>query len=512
MVRLICRAISVCVLQFLCLIALSPAQAADSANRQSGAMPGYRFQSGGWTYVHLEGTPAEIGFQHGQLLSAEIEDMVGVVKLESTHDTKRDWEFFREAGRKMFWPQIDLEYRQELEGIAKGVRSKGVKLDVWDIVALNGGIELPQYYVPWLNKHDKSQSAANPPHILPSGRCSAFIATGSYTKGGKIVIAHNNWAPYAEGSRWTVIFDIQPAHGHRILMDGEPGVITSQDDFGVNDAGIMITETTITQFIGWNPDGKPEFVRSRKALQYAGSIDEYASIIKDGNNGGYANDWLIGDRKTGEIAYLELGLKNTPLWRSKDGYFVSTNFARDPQLIKDETDHFDLGNLSSSPNARRIAAERQIQQAKGQIDVQMAEQFLSDHADSFTGRVEADERSLCGHVDRAKEGIPVFDWGPYFPGGSVTGKVTDSDLAGKLSLIGHAGHPCGEDFLAAPFLVAHPEYGYLKPILKDMKSGPWTTFVAAEKQPSQTAAATASGVAAATISRIESMTRSGSSR
>ncbi len=40
-----------------------------------------------------------------------------------------------------------------------------------------------------------------------------------------------------------------------------------------------------------------------------------SSIIKEGNNGGYANDWLVGDRKTGEIAYLELGLKNTPLWR-----------------------------------------------------------------------------------------------------------------------------------------------------------------------------------------------------
>ena len=86
-----------------------------------------------------------------------------------------------------------------------------MKLDVWDIVALNGGIELPQYYVPWLNKREH---AANAPHIVPEGRCSAFIATGSYTKDGKIVIAHNNWSSYAEGSRWTVIFDIHPAHGH----------------------------------------------------------------------------------------------------------------------------------------------------------------------------------------------------------------------------------------------------------------------------------------------------------
>ena len=113
--------------------------------------------------------------------------------------------------------------------------------------------------------------------IRPEGHCSAFIATGSYTKGGKIVVAHNNWSSYAEGERWTVMFDIQPEHGHRMVMDGTPGVITSQDDFGVTDAGLIITETTITQFVGWDPDGKPEFVRSRKAMQYASSIDEYVA-------------------------------------------------------------------------------------------------------------------------------------------------------------------------------------------------------------------------------------------
>lgn len=107
----------------------------------------------------------------------------------------------------------------------------------------------------------------------------------------------------------------------------------------------------------------------------------------------------------------------------------------------------------------------------GRIDVELAGQFLADHEDSYTGNAEATQRSLCGHVDKAKEGIPEWGWKPFYPGGAVTGKVTSSDLAETLSLIAHAGHPCGENFLAAPFFAGHPEYGYLKPILKDMPSG-----------------------------------------
>ena len=459
-----------------------PASGADRLHQrdaQSAAGPAYRFERGGWTYVHLEGSPSEIGYQHGRLLANEIADLVGVTKVLTAHSTHRNWDFFREAGRKMFWPQIEAEYRDELEGIVKGVASEGVKLDVWDIVALNGSIELPEYYVPWLNKQ---QRAAAAPHIRPQGRCSAFIATGSYTKDGKIVIAHSNWTNYAVGERWRVIFDIQPEHGHHILMDGEPGVITSQDDFGENDAGLMITETTITQFVGWNPDGIPEFVRSRKALQYASSIDEYAAMLKERNNGGYANDWLIGERKTGQIAYLELGLKNTPMWKAKDGYFISSNFARDPALIKTETDGFNPDNMASSPNARRVTWEKKMAQNKGQIDIAMAEQFLADHDDSYTGKMNPDSRTLCGHIDRDPRGMPEWDDPPYAPDGAVTGKVTDSDLSAQMMLIARAGHPCGEDFIAAPFLAAHPQYGYLQPVLKDMKAGPWTKFAAGEKQ------------------------------
>lgn len=437
----------------------------------------YRFQKGGWTYVHVEGSPSDIGYQHGYLLAPEIADAFAAVKLYDTHQSGKDWSFYRTAAQQMLWPHIDREYQQELQGIADGVKAHGVNLDVYDIVALNAFEEVMDYYLPWLNKQQKT--AANPKLKTP-GNCSAFIATGSMTKDHQIVIAHNNWTSYLAGERWVIVFDIQPTHGNRILMDGFPGVITSDDDFGVNSAGIMITETTITQFEGWDPSGKPEFMRSRKALQYANSIDDYVRIIKEGNNGGYANDWLIGDRKTGEIGYLELGLKNTPLWRTKDGYFVSSNFARDPKVISEETT-FDPKDASSSPNARHIRWEELMRQSKGKIDVSMAEQFLADHSDSFEKKEQANERSLCGHVDVSARGIKEWGWDAYDPAGAVQGKAMDSTMAAKMSFVARAGHPCGEDFIADQFLDQHPEYSWQKPLLRDMKAGPWTVFTSGEK-------------------------------
>jgi hypothetical protein len=470
------------------IIAVAPmAAASNQASSAASADPrlekAYRFQRGGWTYVHLEGTPAEIGFQHGSLLAPEIADAFAAIQLFDTRETQRDWEFFRTTAREMLWPHIDPEYQQELQGIADGVKSQGVNLDVYDIVALNAFEEVPDYYVPWLNKKNKSEKPGKSPKLVAPGNCSAFIATGSYTKDHQIVIAHNNWTSYLAGERWVVIFDIVPEHGNRILMDGFPGVITSDDDFGINAAGIMSTETTMTQFEGWDPNGKPEFMRSRKALQYAKSINDYVRIIKEGNNGGYANDWLIGDRKTGEIAYLELGLKNTPLWRTKDGYFVSSNFARDPKLIREETSGFDVNDASSSANARHARWEELMKEAKGKIDVSMAKEFLGDHVDvvAESDKPLPDERSLCGHVDVSPRGVKDWDWAPYNPGGSVQGKATDSKMAASMSFVARAGHPCGADFVAADFLEKHPEFAWQRPLLRDMKAGPWTTFVAGQR-------------------------------
>ena len=270
------------------------------------------------------------------------------------------------------------------------------------------------------------------------------------------VIAHNNWSGYLEGSRWNVVFDIRPAAGHRFLMDGMPGLIHSGDDFGVNSAGLVITETTITGFQGFDPNGIPEFARARKAMQYAASIDDFDRIMREGNNGGYANAWLVADMNTGEIARLELGLKNVTLERTKDGYFVGTNFPVNPKLAAEETT-FRLDDPSLSANARRVRAEQLMKENTGKIDVAAAKAYLADHFDAYEKKADApSERSLCGHVDLSPRGMG--DWFAAFgPAGTVQSKVADAALAKRMTLEAAMGHPCGATYRAEPHLAQHPE-------------------------------------------------------
>ena len=186
----------------------------------------------------------------------------------------------------------------------------------------------------------------------------------------------------------------------------------------------MITETTISEFNGFDPNGIPEFVRARKAMQYSASIDDFARIMKEGNNGGYANNWLVADRKNNEVASLELGLKNVTLQRTKDGFFVGSNFPADPKLASEETD-FDLNDKSKSDNARHVRWLQLMEQNKGKIDVAAGEKFLGDHFDTFENKVAPSERTLCGHVDLSPRGMPTWQ-APYAPAGAVQNKVTDA--------------------------------------------------------------------------------------
>jgi hypothetical protein len=465
--------LAACALTLLVVSLYSPSTlkcAADTRLKHAFRRP----MKSGWIFVHLQGSPSEIGYQHGYLLAPEIADALKVTIFEKTTDTKKSWQFLRDAARATMWPHIEREYQEELLAIADGAKAGGVKMDVWDIVAMNAFPEW-SYYV---TEYDKQRRTQSPRPINSPDHCSAFVATGSYTRDGKVVIAQNDWTNYMDGERWTIVFDIVPDRGNRILMDGLPGLIHSGDDFGLNSAGIVITETTISGFSGYDFAGIPEFVRARKAMQYSVSIDEFVQIMKEGNNGGYADDWLVADAQRNEIARLELGLKNVTLERTKDGYFVGSNFPVNEKLTHEETD-FDPHDMSSSPSARRVRWEQLMAEYKGRIDVAAARRFLADHYDSFDKKIEPGERTLCGHVDLSPRGMSSW-WPPFAPAGAVQNKVTDAAMTAKMQFTVAAGHACGTPFRASEHLQAHPEFSDQKDLLRDMNAEPWTIFTAAK--------------------------------
>jgi hypothetical protein len=374
-----------------------------------------RHEKNGWIYLHIEGAPKERGFQHGYLLAKEIKESIRVLSAGWNYTTAMEWTWYIKKAGEILTPKVDAENLAEIDGIVEGMKTAGFVTTQDEIVALNGYMELFTGGW-WPSVKDSIRSHSN-----ESSResCSSFIATGSMTADGKIVLGHNSMFNYWE-PMCNIILDILPEKGHRILMQSYCGFIHSATDFFVTDAGLVGSETTIVPFFPFDPKGVPEFSRMRHATQYASSIDEWCDIMKKGNNGGYANAWLLGDINTNEIARLELGLKYIGFEKKKDGYFIGSNVAEDLKILRFEAMR-DETNIKSSSIARRVRWKQLMKENTGKIDLKLAEAFEADHYDTYLGKENPGERSLCAHPEVDPK---IFTSGiPFSPDGTLDGKV-----------------------------------------------------------------------------------------
>jgi hypothetical protein len=277
-----------------------------------------------------------------------------------------------------------------------------------------------------------------------------------------------------------VIIDVKPAQGHRILMQTQPGWIHSGTDFFITDAGLVGAETTIGGFQHFSERGVPEFIRMRRATQDAANIDQWCAIMRKGNNGGYANAWLLGNVNTGEIARLELGLKYTALERTNDGFFIGCNIAENLRILRLETDAKD-DDIRLSAIARRVRWKQLMKQNAGKIDLELGEKMEGDCFDVSHNKVIPGGRTLSGHFDLVTElEAPPGGAPPYEPSGTYDAKVVDSHMAKEMSFAARWGSSDGIAFDAPAFLAAHPQFDWLEGFLKSRPSEPWATFKAGE--------------------------------
>ncbi len=167
---------------------------------------GYRFDCNGWIYVHIEGEPYERGFQHGRLVARELADAIKTLKRFTLDDTGQDWSYFVEAAERLFVQDGQEEFLEEIKGIADGARSAGTEVTWREVLAWNGNMELTGYWYPGILAGDYDDGT-------DKTHCSAFLATGSYTEGGKVVMAHNDWDHFAEGQADRALDALQSGAG-----------------------------------------------------------------------------------------------------------------------------------------------------------------------------------------------------------------------------------------------------------------------------------------------------------
>jgi hypothetical protein len=420
--------------------------------------PAFRYEDRGWIFVHVEGAPYARGRQFGKLVKDEI--VAYIQKLSVRHDAKdpaHGWNALRTLADSLMLRRYDPEFLEEMKGIADGAAAGGAevhgrKVDLVDVVTMNSAIDLD------------SMEGALP--VTPSGvtgrtflsaedelavpdrvhKCSSLTATGPATRDGRAVFFQVfMWDGYT-GVHFNVVLDVVPEKGHRFVMQTFPGGIHSGTDFYMNDAGILIGETTTLQ-TPFDADGTPQSNRIRKAIQYGSSIDEVSAILREKNNGMYTNDWTLADVKKDEAAILLLGTAKSKLWRSTDqpapfgtpGFLWANNNARDAAVRREVAAQPEDAPYDSTFGAwnRDVAFRRFYDEHKGTIDAQSAVGLM---ASSPINRPHA-----------------------------CDGKVTDAQMAEKLVFMAHQGKvTLREKFPAAgsrrmpdlPGAVPHLTYGY----------------------------------------------------
>jgi hypothetical protein len=423
--------------------------------------PAYRYPQAGWIVLHIEGEPYERGYQHGRLMATEIAAHLRCgAASQNSKAPAEGWKQVRTLVNALFVRRYEKEYLEEMKGIAEGATAAGAKvfdrpIDLVDIVALNSWPEidtLPSALEATATGLEAIRFPKQEPRAMPPAKpmhCSAFAATGPATADGKIVFGHITMFSLYPSSFYNVWLDVKPAKGHRVLMQSYPGGMQSGMDYYLNDAGLLVCETTLAQ-TKFDIKGMTVASRIRQALQYADSIDNAVEILGKDNNGLYTNEWLLADIKTNEIAMYELGTDKSKLYRSSkgqwfggtEGFYWGCNNTKDIDVRLETVASLDgkPANPVFCPSPRDKVWVQLYDKHKGKIGVEFGKE-------AFTTPIIAASHSLDA-------------------------KFTTTDLAKQLKTWALFGPPLGQSWQPTP------DERQRYPEIQPLASNPWTVLTA----------------------------------
>ena len=204
---------------------------------------------GGWRFLHLEGSPREMGLQHGRLLRPVVQRLFEeYMRMICWFRALSRAELLR-RGRRLE-PYIPAPYLDEMRGLAEGAA-----LAYDDILIAHTFLESVQ-----------------------AVQCSCFAAHGAATRGRELIFGRNlDFVSMGIAQRCGLVIFCKPDRGIPFLSVAWPGwcgAITA-----VNLAGLCIGPLNVKR-ISANLEGMPYVISFRRMAQEAATCDQAVALLR----------------------------------------------------------------------------------------------------------------------------------------------------------------------------------------------------------------------------------------
>ena len=323
---------------------------------------------GNFPYVEIEGTPFEIGFQHGELFKDKILNSIQRYKEMFMDYSNLEWSRAKKLSTRFVEVIRDYnpDYLEEIRGVAEGSG-----LDFEDILALNCRSEL--VFVG--NELDKAD-----------GGCTSIGISSDAGTGGDAFLAHN-WDWKTSQRESMIMMKITQKNGRpTIFMVTEAGIIGKT---GFNSAGVGLYLNALST--DQAPKGLPLHMAMRGILD----CETLAEAVKAATRFqlGCCANFMIG-HKNGECVDIEIENEEFDVLYPKDGIIVHTNHfisSRLPILPRK-----DMGKRKFTDSFVRLGRADKLLRKKGsEISEEDIKAVLTDHVEYPS--------SICRHDDEKLE-------------------------------------------------------------------------------------------------------------
>ena len=306
----------------------------DSVEESGPNIPaGSKFERDGFTVVHLHGTPYEMGYQHGTLLHAQLDEAAVFLKTDAM------FKILADAARLAGLEQIALdnsypEMIEECQGLIDAV--KNPDLQMAECLLVNFGdvaVEFLQHGMPEVKD------------LAPG--CSQMVATGDATTDGRLLHARVlDWFGVDFVVNNPVIFVREPKDGIAHAFIGFPANLSSYQ--GINAEGISVASNEVDPL---NPKvhdltGRSHVQMVVDILTHARSLDDARSIVTSANHM-TLETLVVSDGKNRTAEVYELSPQQVGIRKLEDGVVWATN-----HFIAPNTDPLDEEPRGGSTSLR----------------------------------------------------------------------------------------------------------------------------------------------------------------